>query len=628
MILPTLALLTLSERIRLTPDMVLNESAVGDATLLVDEQDAVGDPASGKAGHPSRPYFPGWTAWQYPVHAAIDLGSECQVDKVFFYNETGSNPIEMSTGKPFAWKTRSVSVGGYQTWFEVPVGERTRWLRLTLTKPTSLPEIAVYGTRLQAIAKPKPVLKRRPLPTIDQLIGTNAFIDDPIDTIAPVGGIVREYHPWGWDVEGKDGLVRFQPSGAAGGNAWFFDDFYRKLNAAGATVSPVVWQAPNGLFDLKSKEAKPIAPGADPEDPASYRRHAEHFFQYAARYGSRKVEDGRLSLAPGQPRVSGLGVLRYLENWNEPDKTWEGREGRFDPYELAAMSSADYDGNRGALGRNAGIKNADQSMKLVLGGLAGLDLDMIRAIKVWADTHRGGDFPADVLNLHHYSSTAGEQGWKPDTKALSPEEDHLRERLERFADWRDRNVPDREVWITEFGYDTNPGSPISAPPIGRMSAQEVQGAWLVRGILAAAAARMDRAAMFMLRDTDDKSSGVFATCGLVTVKGAWQKKPSWYYLATMRKVLKGMRFGAEVPSGDPNVRVYRFDGRKAKAYAVWCPTREDKWITGYRLAVGPGTRQQVFLGNGRPEGVSKSLPSNGASVTLDVGEMPTFIFVQ
>ena len=80
--------------------------------------------------------------------------------------------------------------------------------------------------------------------------------------------------------------------------------------------------------------------------------------------------------------------------------------------------------------------------------------------------------------------------------------------------------------------------------------------------------------------------------------------------------------------GDPSVRVYRFDGRKAKAYAVWCTTREDKRIAGYGLPVGPGTRQQVSLASGQPAGVSKSLSSSGSSVTLDVSEMPTFVLVQ
>ena len=62
-------------RILLRPDMVLNETAIGDATLLVDEQNAIGDPSAGKGVRPEHPFFPGWTAWQYPVQVVIDLGA-------------------------------------------------------------------------------------------------------------------------------------------------------------------------------------------------------------------------------------------------------------------------------------------------------------------------------------------------------------------------------------------------------------------------------------------------------------------------------------------------------------------------------------------------------------------------
>jgi hypothetical protein len=138
---------------------------------------------------------------------------------------------------------------------------------------------------------------------------------------------------------------------------------------------------------------------------------------------------------------------------------------------------------------------------------------------------------------------------------------------------------------------------------------------------------MDRAAMFMLRDVDSKASGVFATCGLVTEKGSWQRKPSWYYLATMRKALKGMRFGGELPLGRNDVRVYRFDAvkGKAKAYAAWCPTREDKHVS-FRLPVAAGAKRQISLADGRTEGISKPLPA-GSFATLEVSETPVFVIV-
>jgi hypothetical protein len=619
-------------RILLTPEMLIDETVCGDVRGLVDEQSAVGDPSAKQGVPPTKPYFPGWAAWQYPAHVAIDLGANHRITRLFFYNDTGENPLTLSTGTPFQWKTRPLKIGGYKQWTEVPINEETRWLRITIDKPTNIQELVVYGQKLgTATPQVKPKNKRLPLPTMDELVGTNAFIDDPIDTIAATSGVMREYHPWGWDAENGDRQRRFQPSAAAGGQSWFFDDYYAKLKAKGVTVCPVVWQSPEGIVIPmpKTKEAKPITPGANSEDPASYRLHAEHFFQYAARYGSRKVDDKLLVLAPGQPRHSGLNLLKYLENWNEPDKTWEDRAGRFHPYELAALSSADYDGHQGKMGKTVGIKNADPKMKLVMGGLAGLNLDYIKAMKFWSDYNRGGHFPADVLNLHHYSSTGNEQGFEPGGHGISPEADRLYEKMRKIADWRDDNLPDRELWLTEFGYDTLADSPLDALAVGKMTSEQVQAAWLVRAYFALAAARVDRAPMFMLRDVDSDNGGVFSTCGIVTEKGTWKPKPSWYHLAALRTHLKGMRFGEEIRSGDKDVRIYRFDAAKGKgtAYAVWCTTSEDKRIQGFRLKIPASKATHIAFSDTDAKGVLTPLAAKGGAVTLDVSETPVIVKV-
>lgn len=605
-------------QIVLRPEMLVNETGFADANALVDEQDAT------VAKPPTKPFFGGWTSWQYPMNVAIDLGSECQVGLIRIYNESGGGSIGLSTGQPFGWKLSKVELTGYQRWNEFPVNRKTRWLRLSVNGPTYVSELLVFGKRVGAV-KARPV---QPLgrirPTVDQLMGVNAFIDDPVDKIVAPAGLVREYHPWGWDVEASDGKVRFQPSGAAGGNSWFFDDYYGKLSAAGVTVCPVIWQAALPAFAAKSKEAKPIAPGADPEDPKSYLLHAKHFFQYAARYGSVKVPDKLLDLAAGQPRRSGLGSLRYLEIWNEPDKTWEGREGRFNPFELAAMASADLDGDQGRMGSGIGVRAADPKMKLVLGGLAGLDLEYLRAMKMWADSRRGGNFPADVLNLHHYSSSSNEQWFQAGGHGISPEEDDLRGKLARIVRWRDLNLPKCEVWLTEYGYDTNAGSPLHVPVIGSMGAEKVQAAWLVRSVLALAAAGVDRSAQFMLRDVDSKGAGVFSTCGLVTEKGAWVPKASWHSLVALKKSLKGFRFDAEVASGNKDVLVFRFRSDVGRiAFVVWCKTSTDLHVSGFGLKVAAKSATLVDLGGG----TSKALPVVGGVARFEVTEMPQVVLV-
>ncbi len=625
----TLGMAKADVRIPLRPDMLINESAIGDASKMVDEQTSIGDPASGKGLKPVSPFFPGWTSWEYPISVVIDLGAPCPVTRLFIYNNTGSAPIRISTGGPLSWKTETVTLDGYLQWKEFPLNVTTRYIRITLLQPTSIYEIALYG---QTVPNPPSKPSRVPekphvQPTMDQFIGTNAFIDDPVKMLSAAVGYVREYHDWTWDTEGADHLPRYEPSGAAGGDAWFFDDYYRQLKRSGVTVCPAIQQSDPVYFPGASLDSKPIPKGANPEDPVSYAIHAQHLYQYAARYGDAHVPDSKLILAPGQPRLSGLGVLRYIENWNEPDGTWHGRDGWFSPFDLAAMCSADYDGNQGRMGKEYGVKNADPHMRLVMGGLAdGLNLEYLKAMKFWADVHRHGDFPADVINLHHYSNDGTpEQPFR--NQGISPEADHIRAKFAKIVRWCHANIPKCQVWVSEFGYDTNPRSPIHAPAIGSYTSEEVQAIWLVRSYLELAAAGVDRAAMFMFRDVKTDGTGVFETCGMVTEKGQWKPKPSYYYIATLKNRLKGMRFANRIPSGKDHVRIYRFAGKPGDAYVVWCDTSDDLRVRNVSFRVGGASATRIDFKDGEMNGLAAPIPVKDGVVSLDAREKPVIIMI-
>jgi hypothetical protein len=610
------------ERVALTPEMLLNETAIGDASRLIDE------PATVATARPERAFFPGWGTWQYPTSVVVDLGQARRVTRVLLYNESGEHTLALSTGKPFAWTPQSIRLDGYRAWKTFAVDATTRYLRLTLFGPTALSELAIF-------AEPAPLLKRaekprsrpaRQRPAMETFIGTNAFIDDPVETLAASVGFVREYHNWAWDTEGPDGRVRFQPSGAAGGNAWFFDDYYARLKALAVTVAPALQQNSPIHFPGPNREAKPVPPGADPEAPASYALHAAHLFQFAARYGSRTVADDQIALAPGQPRRSGLNTLRYLENWNEPDKTWEGRAGRFHPFELAAMCSADRDGDQGRLGPGHGIKAADPSLQLVMGGLAaGFHLDYLRAMQFWADHHRNGAFPADVLNLHFYASDGtDEQAFK--TTGLSPEAYGLEAKLRPIVAWRDSVAPQCALWVTEFGYDTHPKSPLHAPAIGSFDAEQVQAIWLVRTYLLLAASGVDRAAMFLFRDVKSDDPGVFATCGMVTEKGQWKPKPSYAFIATLKHRLTGLRYAADVASGSPDVRIQRYTGAGGRTvYALWATTSDDRTVSGIRLRLKSERATRIDFVAGTLTGKPSPLSVTRGFATLSVREQPVLI---
>ncbi|MFD0671977.1 discoidin domain-containing protein, partial [Cohnella sp. GCM10027633] len=632
-------------KLELTADMIVNEGAHGDATKLVDQQAAAGSPRDGTGGQlnvddSTVRWDLGTNNIYLPASAVIDLGVETEITDIYVYDGNGGNGLlTLSAGDPFNWQPLATdTLVNWKQWNRHQVNATTRYLQVKRATNADLTEIVVYGTPLGTPeAKPQPVAHVRP--KMDELIGINAFIDDPMERMA-VAGFIREYHNWNWD-EGDlwnwgqlqtgysgypNNTNKFNPSYAGGG--WNFDAYYDMLHDAGITVAPSIKESVGWLSNKAN--FKPISEGESATDPASYAEHSDHLFQFAARYGSTTVADNLLKLAEDQEELSGLGTLQYYENWNEHDKWWEGREGYFNPYEYAAMTSADYDGDQGRMGNTFGVKNADPNAKLVMSGLADPQLEYVRALKFWSEWNRGGSVPFDVINIHHYSNNGTDQ--QSGTAGISPEADNFLGKLKKFVDYRDQYMPGKEVWITEFGYDTNQQSPQKAPIIGSKSAEEVQGEWLVRSYLAASAAGVDKAAMYMLRDVDAASATRFDSSGLTGSKNTnWAPKISWYYVYTLKNQLAGMRYASELDSGNDDVKIYKYgnDSNSKDVYVLWAPTSDDTEVADYELTLSDsGTSVKlVTMTEGDTDGVESALTATGGKVTVDVNERPIYVVV-
>lgn len=484
--------------------------------------------------------------------------------------------------------------------------------------------------------------------TMEQLIGINAFFDDPPEKYS-VAGFIREYVYAKWyayDVQNVNTNIQlediehgFNPSYAGGAN---MDAYYQEVNSLGITVAPsyqegFMWLVNNVKPDLVHKPARK---DENASDPWSYRDHASFMYQMAARYGSTPVPDNTLLLRNDQQRLTGMNLVSYFENWNEHDRWWQGPHAQFSPEEYAAMTSADYDGHMGTMQQNSNVKfgmiTADPNAKMVMSGLAHLEYYKLEDMKRWFDQNRTDPnyrkYPLDVINIHRYSNDAGQQH-AIGHHGVSPEEDDLKGNMEALVRWVRENMPEiSEVWITEFGYDTNPASPQHAPSFAGFSHKEVQAQWLVRSYLAIAAAGVDRAAMYMLRDVADNGGGVFQTCGLVSSKeSGWQPKPSWWYVYTMKNHLTGMRYSREIPSGNNNVWIYEFEHTTngSKAYAVWCPTSSGTTVNGYSLNVGgANSARLVELKEGKINGDESLLNVNNGTVNINVSERPVFVIVE
>lgn len=506
-------------------------------------------------------------------------------------------------------------------------------------------------------------------------MGVNTLREDPIDRMKAVG-FIREYHNWYLN----EGNPTSNPAeySAAYPNAQYkwnkvyqdltftrFADFYSTIrDTHDIQISPSFL---GNLFQIvdptrytkmaddgQVQEQKPIIASANSLLPASYVAHAAYLFQYAARYGHNtfsSTDFNNLIVPATHPKETpktGLGIVEYMENWNEQDKWWwRGSHPNtyFNPQEYAAMLSADYDGHGNTLGAGVGIKNADPDMKVVMGGLAEADLNYIREMVDWSITNRtplnptAGVLPFQVLNIHHY--IGDNPIFLQSTQGISPERADLRTFLQTFDAYRDSlsekmNTP-IELWLSEFGYDTygpptTAPSPAMAPSIGSNDSYEVQGQWITRIYLEALAAGIDRAMVFFLRDEPNAHVGLYSSSGLVeNITNNYKPKNSWFYTYTMKNTLKDMVFDTIMsPCLDTAcARVYRFkelNGGTKEVYALWSPTESDKKFN-YVLDVPENLNGATLTRMELPSihGVNTVLTSENP--TIEVSERPVFVVV-
>lgn len=633
----------LEQRILLEPTMVINENAVGKSQHLIDEQEKwKSEPLSFQ---PQNIWEPDFT-WNEPLHLAIDLKATYQVHSLALYHvaeflDETEGEISVYYGEPFNWKPllkgKKIERNEWQHLVFKPT--ETQFLRIVLEGgKVNIGELFCFGNLVEASKMSQQVTnnsssKTLKKTTFDEMLGINAFIDDPIGRL-DFFGFIREYHNWRWvEYEDNPPYPNNVNHWSPGNSKWDFDQFYRNMHRANILACPSIKENLKWLRrNHWEKNTRPALPEDDAEDPLSYIAHADHMFQYAARYGSNQLADSLLKLGEDQLVKSGLGYLQYFENWNEQNIWWNGRAEYFTPYEYAAMSSADYDGHMQELGTTVGLKNADPDAKLVMSGLASLNLDYVKAMKFWSDHHRDGSFPADVLNFHHYSRF--QEGNK--RHAISPEEDDLQTQLEELVAYRNQYLPSHELWLTEFGYDTNPNSPQGVPAIGNFTNEEVQGIWLVRSLLAVAAAGVDRASIYMLRDVKDGDPYMYNTSGITSsMHSGWQPKPAWYYLKTMTRCLEGMQFEKVIPSNEKDVLVYKFSRQNyseslpESAYVLWCATSEGKVINDYQLNTSPKEKYSLVidLNAGETPDQKTDIQQTNKVISLKVSEKPTVVLV-
>lgn len=388
---------------------------------------------------------------------------------------------------------------------------------------------------------------------------------------------------------------------------------------------------------------------AETTNPENYKTLAKTCHHLSAIYGNTAVSPEVLDLYPADESTdSGLHLLSGLEFDNEPDKTWEGWMGYMQPEELAAQLSAVYDGHNGILSdedgnvSKYGIRGFNNDFLVVMPGMSGINTGYIRAVYEWCKAHRpDGKFPVDVLNFHSYFSNIGNQAGDntiPVQYAITFEEALKGEASEfyRIADFRNRYLSDKEIWITEFGYGeaggrntqskyqcyTQPGRQIGSFTVPDRHRSDVKGAWTLRAVLGMlevgvslvnyystemegsyfGAGNWDSGAgyeMFHWNDCKDLTPGAkaeairkyehgyarggFSVTGLfgpLLGCGGFPISRAYWWIATFRTRLAGYVYTGRKYLEDERISVacFRKKNEEKGAYVVWMNTDENNGI--------------------------------------------------
>jgi hypothetical protein len=512
-------------------------------------------------------FIPSLSAFYTPFEVYIKLPETWSVRltkiRMYDYNGTSSPATEIYGIRKDNLQREylgSYTGSAFGAWYEINIRDTMDCVydRLVFRGISGNGTGAHYGSELELIgsyraaAKPTEFYVTKEQPTLEGAFAVNGFIwdwtDHPVnqvinrtDTvwqpkvnrIVEVGASIARFYFSTFYVHDSSSIDGFKWTPDATGHYLDTALRYAKLNG----VEPLLTLQANpteiysdyvGSEDL-AKDYSPVL-SADNNydgklDPESYSIYSKLAFRAAARYGRNTNISPSLMGVPYQSTVwyvpsntiqIGLDYVRYLEIGNEWDKFWKGVNAYMSGRQFGAMLSAIYDGHKGTMGEGYGIKNADSTM-LVTTGLARASVDAWRGMYDWCKENRGYkpngavDLPFDIINYHSYANNAESQYSGNYTTGMPVELSAQMRPAREFIDYTNHFAEGKPVWITEWGYDWNQGSPLKAQSYNGHAVNDVIGAWAVRHMLVMNSIGIDAQFWYKMYQEGDSSATQFST---------------------------------------------------------------------------------------------------------------------
>lgn len=507
-------------------------------------------------------------------------------------------------------------------------------------------EVEFYGTYTPPATSPGALPAKHA--KLKDMMGVNAFewdFEDPNDPshvqeskLAPARAFSGIRHYMDWEkLESNEGRYTYNPVHSG---SWNYDAIYQRCKEVGMTVLACLKTIPGWMQQTypegqRDAENVPLKYGKDFSDPQSYLEQAKVAFQYAARYGANtNVNPALLSVDTtirwtGDPVNTvkiGLNLIKYIECDNERDKWWKGRRAYQTGREYAANMSAFYDGHKNTMGPGVGVKNADPTMIVVMGGLASASTDYIRGMIDWCKEFRGYKPDSsvnlcwDVINYHFYSDNTSSSQSGTSGRGAAPEIAPTYQRAIEFRELAHAKAYDMPVWVTEAGYDLNQGSPLKAIAIGTKTVEQVQADWLLRTALTYARGGIDKLFFYQLYDDNPTVPIQFGSMGFINTN--LTRRLSADYLKQTTHHF-GEYAWQETLHADPIVDRYSYNGKSA--YMLVVPDEVGR-TASYSLDLdGAGAALRYTLRAGADSMRVDTLTAVSGHVSVPVSETPVFI---
>jgi endoglucanase len=261
-----------------------------------------------------------------------------------------------------------------------------------------------------------------------------------------------------------------------------------------------------------------------------------------------------------------------------------------------------------------------------MAGLASPSTDYVRGMIDWCKEHRGNmknglpNLPWDIINYHFYANDAGTDPSAKQTTGIAPELSKADSIAREFMEMSHIYAHDMPVWVTEAGYDLNPGSPQKALAIGSKNAEITQADWLLRTALLYAATGVQRLFFYQLHDDHAGSNARYATCGLVNKDNT--SRPAANYLQQAGKLFDSYTY-VETLSRQPLVEKYT-QGDNVM-YMLVAPDEHSKTYN-YELHLDNGQEAVVYsLEPSSQNAQAAARKVSNGKLDLTVTETPTFV---